>query len=254
MTDPQPITRAFDVGASAFVSGTKFILSRGDWKTALAYANSATSVDPLAVAFNDVRLAVQSIQADADMWTARTYPDVVALASAVYDFGTNKAPIYLGKLGKLLETLGNDPSNETLLQGVEAIAATLTRSANDAQTAASASTAAIAAALPRQRSSERRLATIVSAYAQMYRTSESSAPEFPESLDAFTGALAEAWRKLAATLDSLLAWVRANVKEGKQFRADLSLDKALVEWRTASAAADDFRTNAYIKGPTLVAV
>ncbi|HEX2059261.1 MAG TPA: hypothetical protein VHK90_00840 [Thermoanaerobaculia bacterium] len=254
MSDPKPVTRSFDVGASSFVSGTRFILGRGDWKSALAFANAATTATPSSIAFADVREHVQSIRGDAEAWTSMTYPAVVALANAVYDFGNNKAPVYLKKLGMLLAKLGDDPSNATLLAQVEAIVQVLSRAATDGQAAASEAAAQVAQASSRQEAGERKLATVVTAYAGLYRTSSPSTPLLPPALDASVGAVGDAWRQLAETLDALVQWVRANAKGGKKFEAELSLDAAMVEWKTAAAAADDFRTHAYVAGPSLVAV
>ena len=249
----EPLPRPFDLGASAFVDGTRFILARGNWKSALAFTGSATTTDPASIAFDDVRTAVLSIQSDAGAWTSTTYPKVVGLASAVVDFGANKVPVYLVKLAKVVKSLGDDPTNATLLQQFEAIAEVLARSANEARSAATASATDVAAAGRRQRASERQLASVVAAYSNVYRTSQPAPPALPDSLDATVTALGDAWDGFTSTLDALVQFARTNAKDGRKFTVDVGIDAAVVEWRIASAAANDFRTSAFITTPALVA-
>jgi hypothetical protein len=138
----------FDIGPGALTDngsgGPAFILSNPDFVAVQTYVESALSLPKTKVEFKTYLGA----GAPADMsdfaplidvyrsmfdastkWSDKTFPDTVKLASEVYDYGQNKAPVYYRPILPLAEILTNDPGNAAAKAKLKAILDNLQRTA-----------------------------------------------------------------------------------------------------------------------------
>ncbi len=143
--------KSHNIGPSALADpGTKggpgFILSKTEWIEIQTYVT-----DALALPTNDSEFkkslgagapsdlsdfkqliqAYQDINSHCTTWQKTTFPNTVNLASTVYDYGTNKAPVYYPPILKEAKILENDPDNEDAKKALKAILDNLQGTAND---------------------------------------------------------------------------------------------------------------------------
>jgi hypothetical protein len=245
--------RPFDLGASAFLHGRSFLLARGGWKEALAYAAAAARANSASIPFADVRARIEAVQADARGWTAATYPAVVALAGDVAGFGANKAPVYVASLETVLGQLGAAPTDANLAAKAAAIVDVLERTATTNAAAASRTAAEVAAFDASVRAAYAELEPAIATLAAIYGY-DSSPATLPQDLEGPVAQLASAWNELASHLASLRSWIAGQLEAGTKFTADLGVNATLGSWNVVASAADEFRQGAYVGKTQLVAV
>ena len=234
-----------DLGPDGMVAGGDFVL--GSWKVALDYCDAAQATDPTAVPFPDVSTLLGSVRSAAGGFVNTTYPnEVVALASGVVAYAT-KAEVYVPALAKSLTALGADPSNATLLKQVDAILQALAADPPASATAASGAATAVAAFETSAAAAEASLRAVATAYAGTYGVALPGAAVLPAALEDPVEALAGAWQRLATQLAALKAQVDKCAHAGTPFDIDLEPDATVGRWKEASAAADTWRLNAYVR-------
>jgi hypothetical protein len=94
--------------------------------------------------FQPLITAYAAINQHCTTWHDSTFPSTVALADAVYDYGTHKAPIYYPPILKEADILTSDPDNASAQAALKAILGVLQGAATDYAGKAGAVAAAIA--------------------------------------------------------------------------------------------------------------
>lgn len=126
--------------------GPGFILSKGEWIAVQAYVTNALALPingdefkkslgpgaPSSLAdFEQLIALYQSINGHCSTWQKTTFPNTVALAGNVYDYGANKAPVYYPPILKEAQILKNDPNNADAKKALKAILDNLQQTADD---------------------------------------------------------------------------------------------------------------------------
>jgi hypothetical protein len=144
-------TQTYDISPGAIAAagtpgGPPFALSKAEWLTIQTYV-----IDALALPINDdefgkslgpgapadlsdfMRLIAcyQSINGNCKTWDSSAFPNTVALADAVYEYGANKAPVYYPPIVKEANILADDPNNEQAKAALKAILGVLEGAATD---------------------------------------------------------------------------------------------------------------------------
>jgi hypothetical protein len=236
-----------DLGASGFVVAGKFVLAQGGWAAASEYVAAVQAVDASTVPFADVRQSITGLQASAGEWQNTIYPSMVSLASSVYDYGSNKVPVYVPALAKELTALGADPTSKQALAAVDAIVDNLSAFVAAQPAAASKADAGAAQFEQACAAGEQQLRTVATAYATMYSGPAPAPPVLPQGFQAVVNDLAGAWTAIGAQLARLKSSVADKVKAGKPFTIDVGADTAVSQWQSAAQAADAWRTGAYTR-------
>lgn len=244
-TNQNPVSRSFDLGPNGFITNGNFVLAEGNWKNALQYANAAAGIDTDSIFFEDVKSFIKTLQSQTSTWKDNTYPNVVTLASDVYEYST-RITTYLKTLDKVLTALGKAPADPKTLKEVNAIIDALapTRQIKTA----SAAIPKVQAFEKNAADHETKLKSLFIDYVTLYLEGQvpSTEPSLPQGLDQPIGKLNTAWVKLGNELENLEKWVNENAKNGTKFTADISLENALAAWKNAEGAADKWRINAYV--------
>lgn len=116
--------------------GPAFALSKTEWIAIQTYVNDGLSL-PTTLAqfknslgsgapsdlsdFQQLITAYAAINGHCTTWQQTTYPTTVSLASDVYDYGTNKVPVYYPAILKEAQILVNDPTNQDAAAALKAI-------------------------------------------------------------------------------------------------------------------------------------
>jgi hypothetical protein len=80
--------------------------------------------------FNQLITAYQAINTHCTNWQKTVFPATVSLASDIYDYGANKAPVYYPPILKEANILVTDPTNAQALAALKAILGSLQATAN----------------------------------------------------------------------------------------------------------------------------
>lgn len=245
--DHDPVAHSFNLGPDGFTASAKFVLAQGDWENAQNYGVAVASVATVDIPFKDVRSLVEDIQSQAYKWKNSTYPQcVVSLASAVVDYA-NKAAVYYSALAKVLEKLGEDPTNTGLLEQFDAILEVLNKIPSEQKAAASKAEVSVENFEANAAGAQKQLGVVFSDYVTIYLEGQSGAksPILPAGLSQPVAALRSAWRQLGEVLASLKSWVDKNAAIGAHFEADISSDSAVQAWAIAGEEANNWRLGAY---------
>ena len=133
--------------------GPKFALSKPEWIAIQTYVT-----DVLALPTNDAELrnylgsgapkdlsdfdrliaAYQAMNKHCTTWQKDVFPATVDLASSVYNYGVNIAPVYYSAILPEAEVLKKDPNNKQALAALKAILGLLKKQANEYASAATA--------------------------------------------------------------------------------------------------------------------
>lgn len=123
-----------------------FLLSVPEWYTIQVYVSNGRTLPATEEAFKNslgkgapADLSIfkplidcyRDIKSHCEKWSSTTYPATVSLASTIYDYGKNKAPIYYGAIIKQADILTEDPGNERAKATLKGIFANLKQTAQD---------------------------------------------------------------------------------------------------------------------------
>ncbi|MGO9319825.1 MAG: alpha-xenorhabdolysin family binary toxin subunit A [Solirubrobacteraceae bacterium] len=156
-------TTSYDIGPGAIAQagtagGPAFMLSVAEWVTIQTYVTDAlalpvneeefrNSLGPGAPSnlsdFTQLIACYKAIEQHCTTWNSTTFPQTVALADAVYEYGANKAPVYYPPILKEAEILEREPNNEQAKAALKAILEALEKTANEYATKAKAAAAEI---------------------------------------------------------------------------------------------------------------
>ena len=109
--------------------GPDYILAKSEWAAIQTYVNNAlllpttddefrTSINAPAdysvTDFTQLISCYQGINTHVTNWQDNVFPASVSLASRVYQYGTQKVPVYYPAISKVADQVGLDPDNKTL--------------------------------------------------------------------------------------------------------------------------------------------
>lgn len=140
--------------------GPNFILSKTEWLAIQTYVNDAlslpTTIDQFRNSlgsgapadlsdFTQLITAYATLNGHCKTWQTTTYPTTVSLASDIYEYGTNKVPVYYPAILTEAKILVSDPTNADAIAALKAILDNLQGTASGYQTKAKAAADAIQA-------------------------------------------------------------------------------------------------------------
>lgn len=238
--------KAFNLGGESFLNGHYFLLENVDWKVALQYCIAVSSITNSSV-FKDVEAMVIERSEAARMWKETTYPSIVELASDVYNFAGH-VTTYYPPLNKAIEKLGATPSDKATQQEVEAILSVIIPKSESNVAPVTTSEGLASGFELNVENCEKDLRVVYENYLAVYMTNgtDKNDPILPTGLSSVLGEMVMAWSGLINQLNELKSFIESNVKAQSEFEADLSISDALNSWKTVAAAADKWRTNAYV--------
>jgi len=132
----QPSIGPGDLNQPGTTGGRPFLLSRTEWIQIQTYVTDAlnlpttdsllrTTLGPAAPSdlsdFKPLLACYGTINTHCATWQNTTFPATVSLADDIYDYGTNKAPVYYPAIQKEADVLTNDPNNDTAKKALVAI-------------------------------------------------------------------------------------------------------------------------------------
>jgi hypothetical protein len=153
MSDPTPNIAPAAIAQPGETGGPPFVLAGSEWLAIQNYVTDglalptdmpafAKSLGPGAPSdlsdFNQIVTAYQAINGHCATWHDVTFPATVSLASDVYDYGANKAPVYYPAILTEANILVSDPTNAQALAALKAILDNLQATANGYATKAAA--------------------------------------------------------------------------------------------------------------------
>ncbi len=134
-------------------SGPAFTMSRSDWITIQTYCTDAKALPTTDTSFRNslgpgapsdlsdfeaLITAYVAINTHVDFWTKTAYPESVALASAIYEYGKDKAPVFYPPILKEAKILEDNPNDEKAKAALKAILDNLQKDARDKEAKAKA--------------------------------------------------------------------------------------------------------------------
>lgn len=149
-----------DLATAGTPGGPAFILSKTEWLAIQTYVNDGLSL-PTTIAqfraslgagapadlsdFDQLITAYTTLNGHCTTWQSTTFPTTVSLASDIYEYGTNKVPVFYPAILKEADILVTDPTNAGAIAALKAILDDLQGTANGYQTKAKAASDAIKA-------------------------------------------------------------------------------------------------------------
>src|SRR4051794_7316825 len=145
MSDPTPNIAPAAIAQPGETGGPAFCLAKSEWIAVqtfvtdglalpidmTAFKNSLGPGAPSDLSdFNQLITAYQSINGNCTNWQNTIFPATVSLASDIYDYGMNKAPVYYPPILKEANILVSDPTNAQALAALKAILSSLQGSAS----------------------------------------------------------------------------------------------------------------------------
>jgi hypothetical protein len=146
------------IATAGTTGGPNFILSKTEWIAIQTYVNDALSLPttldqfrnslgsgaPADLSdFTQLITAYATLNGHCSTWQTKTYPTTVSLASDIYEYGTNKVPVYYPAILTEAKILISDPTNADAIAALKAILDNLQTTANGYQTKAKAAADAI---------------------------------------------------------------------------------------------------------------
>lgn len=125
-----------DIGEPGTEGGPPFILAKSEWVAIQAYSINALSLPTTNDEFRtsidaepsfDLADFVQLIAAydlinqHVTVWENETFPSSVNLAGRIYQYGSQKVPVYYPEVSRLADEIVADPENEKLQQTMKAL-------------------------------------------------------------------------------------------------------------------------------------
>ncbi len=155
--------KTYSIGPGAIATagtpgGPGFSMSKPEWIAIQTYVNDALSL-PITIDqfkaslgqgapsdltdFNQLIAAYVTLHGECSTWQTTTYPNTVSLASDIYDYGTNKVPIYYPAILVEANKLVANPNDQQAAAALAAILDSLQGTATDYSNKAKAASDAI---------------------------------------------------------------------------------------------------------------
>lgn len=151
-TDQEKNIGPGDIAKPGTTNGPGFSLSKTEWLSIQTYVNDALALptDKTSFAkslgpgaptdlsdFDQLIDCYKNISSHCLTWKQTTYPLTVSLASNIYDYGTNKVPLYYGAILPLANKLSENPNDTQSKEALKGVLQTLTTAASGYQAHAS---------------------------------------------------------------------------------------------------------------------
>jgi hemolytic enterotoxin HBL len=222
-----------DIATAGTPGGPSFILSKAEWIAIQTYVNDGLSL-PTTIAqfraslgtgapsdlsdFTQLITAYATLNGHCTTWQSTTFPMTVSLASDIYEYGTNKVPVFYPAILTEANILINDPTNANALAALAAILNNLQAAANGYQVKAKAASDAIQTFSNQMTADESTLigpngdAGLRKYYTDKYGTTSAQVAQYTQELAAWKLALAgdqAAYRHdvIVAATTPTYAWV-----------------------------------------------
>lgn len=134
------------ISEPAVKGGPAFSMSRPEWIAVQTYVTDALALPTTDDAFRkslgsgassdlsdfqQLIAAYKKINGHVTTWQKTTYPATISLASDIYDYGMNKAPVYYPPILKEADILVDDPKNQKAKDALKAILDNLKQDADE---------------------------------------------------------------------------------------------------------------------------